>query len=352
MTPVFRASLLRLLLLSTLAAAPALADFTEGKWLGKAYKSDDGKLASCGIHGAYKSGVILNIHLTRDRYWATYLLTEKWKAKKGARIDVTLEIDDFDPILGHIEVTKKTEFMLRLPSNKAAVTLLQRGKVLKLTSPLGNEMFDLTGSHKAIERLRYCVASHLMTEQHLTPSTSFGGLEKSAVKTDPTKVRGYTFVSRANATVFVTNLLAAAGITGFRILDEDLGPGFENSVIWEFPDGSTGFFAAVKNQSDKPLDAAVSREISIDSGKCDHSFVSGKKPPFNGDNVSAQRMFSACERSDGTRHVVHYTYVKTLDGTIARFIQRITRAPDYAPNETDDDSDIAFIEKADWTQLN
>jgi len=329
----------------------AAANFIEGNWQGRTYRSDDGKLLSCGVTGRKKGEVAFYIHHMASKRWFLLFTSSRWNLRKGTVYDVELAIDDYDTIHSKAQVTQKDALALRTSDVQKIAPLLKRGQSFQFTSPVGNVTVDLKDTNKAMQRLERCIESQLITEQHLQgdePSTAVSDASR-ATNAQPTSY--YEYIDRTSATVFVANLLTASGVTGFRILEEDRGRGFENSVMWEMPGGGRGSFVAIKNQKSKDLNSMVSREITVDTRKCAHTFVSGKKPAIKSGDASMQRIFTACRRDNGASYVAHYTYVKTSSGTVVRITQWVERAQGSDEDDAQEESDLVLLKNADWTLL-
>ena len=162
---------------------------------------------------------------------------------------------------------------------------------------------------------------------------------------------GYERIDRTTATIFVSNLLSSAGITGFEIIPPSQNILKSFDVVWRRPDGIIGGFNGFRNVKHMNLDAEAARMMSGEAATCNGDLASGKKRAASKDGIEIRRIFVACRNSDFDFET-HYTLVKTPGGTIIQLAHglwgKAARQPAPAPVA---DADRALIRNANWSQL-
>ncbi len=316
--------------------------FVSGHWLGTSHSDKSGKFSLCAMNATYKSGISLQFLITRDFTWGIQLINPSWNLRKGARSEVSLHIDDRIPLLATGIVTSKSAITIGLTGIKNSVRNLRRGHVLDIKTNSGTVSFNLTGTFEGISRLSKCVTRQLLAENRASGSNPFASLQSKS------KNQNADRIDRAAATVFVTNLLSEAGVTGFKILTPEQHVLTGQDVMWTQPNGLVGAFTVIKDAKDISVDDAVAFVMGVESKNCEGNFASGKKQSANQKGaISVRRLFTACQSQDGNIEN-HHTLIKTSSGMIMRLL--FASEGSGASDELEK-SDEAFLQKVDWTSL-
>src|SRR6476620_8779239 len=161
-----------------------------------------------------------------------------------------------------------------------------------------------------------CVSNHIEAEKSKSGDQAFAALEskpKAASGNTETQNQNRLF-KNSEAVVFASNLLAAAGITGYQMMDPAQNP---------MPN----------------FDAAASLVMADDSKSCKGDFASGKKQSSPADTISVKRLFTAC-RTDDSSLEIHYTLLKTDSGHLIQIAHM------KMGDATGDVADAAFLQAA------
>jgi len=141
--------------------------------------------------------------------------------------------------------------------------------------------------------------------------------------------------------VFAANLLAAAGITGYQMMDPAQNPMPNFDAVWTYPNGIMGAIAGYKDMGTVDLDEAASVVMADDSKSCKGDFASGKKQSSPADTISVKRLFTAC-RTDDSSLEIHYTLLKTDSGHLIQIAHM--KMGDATGDVAD--ADAAFLQAA------
>ena len=271
------------------------------------YMQNEGRKSGCLMQTGYVSGTKLGVAVYKDYAWGLALYNESWKLKLGGTTDVAAYVD------GRLMATGKASSISSnfaiLPLEKAAVyRALQIGHVLELKTPSGQLNFSLDGTAQAMELVLDCVRG-------LQPPTQ----ESTETATEPKPISDASnAVSSADATIMLTNMLNAAGITGYRLVPPNAsiekGKG-EGEVSFVLGDGSKGFFTAVKNS---PPDGADEVAVGVVQGAatyCKGEFKSGKQPVSTSDGSVVRKTVAACKTESGTV-IAETTIVRRSDAQL------------------------------------
>ena len=307
----------RVLSLSGLAIAVLLAvgspahAFKSGGWDGDANNDENGKFRDCTMLAEYNSGITLAFIITRDFDWGLVLANDKWNLEVGSTQAVTLAVDSRDPIPSTAKAVDSKGLLISLENAGPVVDAMRHGKLLNVVTQSGKVSFRLSGTRNAIALLAACVTDHLETEKADEGNTAFSALESKPAKSgEDNKNRLFT---GSEAVVFASNLLAAAGVTGYQLMDPAKNPMPNFDVVWTYLNGIIGALAAYKDMSSVDLDEAATVVMGDDSKSCKGDFASGKKQSSSADSVGVRRLFTACRTGDQSLEI-HYTLLKTESG--------------------------------------
>src|SRR6476469_4695298 len=253
-------------------AAPASA-FTSGGWEGQANHDEDGSFRDCTMTADYANGITLAFIISRDYGWGLVLADDKWDLHIGGEEAVTLAIDQLAKISGAAKVVDVHGILIPLDNADPVVEAMRHGHTLSISTPDGKVSFKLSGTRDAIAALAICMSEHLEAEKA-------GGIEAKAPYEN--NENGNKLFTPSEAADFASHLLAAAGITDYRMADPDTNPMPSFDVVWTYANGIVAALVGKKNSEPE-------------------------------DNVSVKRLFTAC-RSTGRSVEIHYTLVKTGSG--------------------------------------
>lgn len=351
-------------LLAAVAPPAAAEEFEVGNWLGEAVHDKHGDFQACEIWAEYDGDITIYFTVFRDYEWSITFRNPDWNLVEGREVKTALLIDNYAPIVVRAQVVGKTQISARLQNSDRVVRALTRGRVMRVRTRDGVLEFRLTGTFRAITRLSECVASQLAAGRKPRGGSAFAGALRgggnafaSASRAERNPAPGTTAhqrIDRAEATVFVTNLLSRAGITGYRIIPPAQYQKYRLSnfdVLWQRADGIYGGFNGLKNMQHLDLDREGGRLISNAAASCKGDLASGKKRAAAKDGVEIRRIFAACRNSE-TDFEIHYTLVKTAGGTVIQLAHAILSRPEDGQDQVPlAEADNSLIQTANWSQL-
>jgi hypothetical protein len=265
----------------------------------------------------YNSGITLAFIITRDFDWGLVLANDKWNLDVGSTQSVTLAVDSREPIPATAKAVDSKGLLISLENTGPVVDAMRHGKLLNVVTQSGKVSFRLNGTRDAIALLAGCVTDHLEAEKADEGNSAFSALESKPAKPGEDEKPGEENKNRlftgSEAAAFASNLLAAAGVTGYQLMDPAKNPLPNFDVVWTYSNGIIGALAAYKDMGSVDLDEAATVVMGDDSKSCKGDFASGKKQSSSADAVSVRRLFTACRTGDQSLEI-HYTLLKTESG--------------------------------------
>jgi hypothetical protein len=323
------------------ATAPGQA-FISGVWQGGPDRDEDGRFLDCTMTAQAGSGILLAFIISRDGAWGLALADERWELNLGAVQDIELKIDAQAPVKAIAKVIDRHGILVPLANDDRLVGAMRDGKLLTISTETATFSFELAGTSGALKELADCVAENLAAEK--TKQTELEGGrpgELAAVEGRPSVPRERDprrLFSESEAMVFAGELLAAAGIERYRLIDASENPMPSFDVVWTYPNGIVGAIAGFKEVRIIGLDRAVDTITADDARNCKGAFSSGEKASRGEDAARVKRLFTSC-RSSGKLVEIHYTLVETQGGNLIQ-IAHLNRGD---PSLDIADADTAFL---------
>ena len=169
--------------------------------------------------------------VTRDYQWNVAFFSPRFNVTPGQTIDIGLSVDGRMPTMVPSYAVTNKAVKVELSPDGQIVNLFRQGNRLTLTANDGQFEFNLTNTSKLIPALAQCVHDALnpapLAARSSNPAPIAAG-QSSATPAPSTEVNN----RRAEAVAMVANVLAASGLTGFRILDETEDQNNHNRVAW------------------------------------------------------------------------------------------------------------------------
>ena len=289
-----------MVLMPTLAGSAEIERFLIGAWSGGAYTSDrSGQFSHCAISASYRSGISAFFFIDPQMQWSMAFSNAAWSLDKGATYDVSYQIDQ-GPVVSAKAVAIKPDLVrVELLDSAKLFKDFQIGYQLSVVTRGETFRFVLTNSSQALQRALSCVVRYAGTgktnssnpfkEPH--KSNPFGGHESKATREGAPRYQ-------ADTVAFAANLLAVAGVRGYRILKREEVP--ESMSMYEAVWVATDVAGTVKFID--PKDAASAEELStivlaIAAAGCKGKFATARLP--TNDGTGSVHIRSAC-RSDAT----------------------------------------------------
>jgi hypothetical protein len=207
-----------------LIAAEQDHPIVSGDWQGGRYREPDGTFSHCSVAAQYQSGIILAIGYTDTHVFGLSLVNEAWRLPVGEKYSIHIFVDRHDLGIYTAEATDTDRLQISTAPTDALVERLQKGYRLHMQAAKKDFYFELTGTHRAIERLKACTRAALADAR----SASSSDTNNPFASDETTNRYGDT-----DTREFVESLLGLAGFDGVEFLDRHSND-FENaSAIWK-----------------------------------------------------------------------------------------------------------------------
>lgn len=268
-----------------LAASPASAEYIAGSeigfgnWHGAAYTFDEtGRFSHCAVSASYLSGDTLYLSVNENATVTVGIESPGLNMVPGQEVPVTLYIDRRAPFYGRAYAVNPTFATLILADFEAALTALQKGRLLVVESAVGRGTYDLTGTYRALNETLNCAVRHL--DYASSPAVP------AAPAAAPIAETAVAPVDKTILFQVATGMIADLGMTDFQYLTEAetkaLFPG--DAVAWNSP--SMGMLGGV---------VAVSSDGLTDLKETDGADISFLGKDCNGDVATTSRNVSMAD---------------------------------------------------------
>jgi hypothetical protein len=179
--------------------------------------------------------------------------------------------------------------------------------------------FNLTGTNEMLAVLLDCAGAKGGLKSVPMVSNPFGASSASAPSQSPSPARSApppqqnNAVFQAEATALAANLLSAADMTGYRMMETAEVPQMKGDVRWIIPGkeaiGSIRIFPSM----DKEAQSAIGGQlIADDARECRGKFASGSMP--EDDKGGTARAFTVCDTGSGPITMYYFTVPRSRGG--------------------------------------
>ena len=164
----FCIAILFLGLLHTAAiASGALAmPFVDGRWSGDIKTlPDSSMLGECWASTTFVDGTTLTLAEQRDESWSLRLSNPAWQMDLSGDYSMMAQVDFYPKLQVDGQAKSLSLLEIAIRGQKTLLGYIENGHTIKLNSDRFNEIYDLEGSAKIIERIRNCVTEQLAGER-------------------------------------------------------------------------------------------------------------------------------------------------------------------------------------------
>jgi hypothetical protein len=309
----------RFLLVAALCAAPLFPSSAAtrveariGAW-DVVVGTDDasGRFAQCLALVSYRNGINLIFSIDASFRWTMVLQNSAWRLSPGATYPINYWIDNGPTIPANAAVLDPDMVGVPLHDSTALFDLFKRGRNLTIQAAGSQFDFGLKDSSRALQSTLECTNRY-------AGSSGGGSNPFSAAPASPANVDSSY---KAEAAMFTANLLSAAGIPGFQIV-ETPPKGFENyHSAFVSPDLIGGLVIA----PGFTVDAAANEMQAAFASGCNGKLATAKSP-VEGAGTQVQVV---CEHLDGLREEGSFFVIPRSKGGVYSVV--ITQAPAAPP---------------------
>lgn len=266
---------------------PAYAIEVEG-WEIKRHVGDN--LDGCTMSAEFQNGTTIGIAINHGYEWGLIFSNRSWALRKGSITHAALLVDGIDIGGGKAKAIEDHSIAVSLADGTRAYRIIQQGHRMKVVVGSEASSYNLKGTSFAMSALLDCVRNSPTAERQNTPES---GSDSAA-----------TPVPATEALVMVSNMLAASGLTGYRLEPPD-----GDLIRWSLANGVKGSFFAFRNYRGK-IDDDVAVVLGSNARVCKGDFVSAKKATPTIDGTVIRKVVSLC-KDQGAAVEFQNTFIQT-----------------------------------------
>ncbi|MGE0024555.1 MAG: hypothetical protein AB7S70_13105 [Hyphomicrobium sp.] len=275
-----------------------------------------GAFTQCLTITPFRNGINLLFSIDARYQWTMILQNPTWRLTKGQTYPVNFWIDNGPTLPASAVVVDYDMVGVPLADSTALFDMFKRGHKLSVQATGSTFDFSLKDSSRALQSALECTSRNAT----INPSNPFSP-STTANANRPESDAAF----KAEAAVFTANLLSAAGITGFQIVDQPL-PGFESYHSTFVSANLVGGMVIAPNWTVD--DAANEMQTAFASG-CKGKLATAKTP-MQGAGAQVQVM---CEQNDGTHEDGSFIVLpRSKGGVYTVVITQVAPAPAPAPS--------------------
>jgi len=272
--------------------------------------SDDktGAFSHCAAGVPYRSGIYLVFTISRSFSWSMSFSNSAWRLNPGSRYPITYQIDN-SPIFTAEAVALTSQLVsVPLTNSSELFELFRRGWILKVRAAGSEFSFSLDNSSKALSAALNCTQRYVMLASRPEPTNPF-----VAPGSGETNQNSTTAQLEAEAATFTANVLAASGLSDFRLADS-ISPELKifHAVWW-----AKGVVGGTTISEADSLESAVATLLAYASAECKGSFASMKLPS---NDANAVRLKTVCEQQDEQPVAQLVNVIKRKKGGVYVFV--------------------------------
>jgi hypothetical protein len=258
----------------------------------------DGKVLGCMMNASYERGTQVGLMVVPGEGWFITLGNRQWSIQKGYTTNASVVVDGNEIANGRAVAIDDNFLVLQLEGTRPYVAL-QQGLGVRIVTDAGTVSLSLSGTYAAMEAVLTCAKTYKDVQEREA--------SRAPPKAPPSSPSGPVAVSASEALVMATNLLAASGISGYRV-DKPEGEG----VTWTLGNGVKGLLLAYRNFHGEPEEAAATVMKSIASS-CTGEFATAKKSVPTDNGFIVRQLIAACTNS-GERTEWYISLIQQPDG--------------------------------------
>jgi hypothetical protein len=296
------------------ADAVTVRTFKAGSWDASVHADEAGNFTHCTASADYKSGVTVIFSISKSFRWIVAFSHPNWKHEVGDTYPVAFTVDSMKPLRDRATAYTTSAVRIELADSAELFRRFRQGKVLRVATARKTVFeFNLTGTNEMLAVLLDCagekggVKSTPMVSNPFSTTPVPPSAAKPAEQSSPNGP-----ALRAEATSLAANLLSAAKLTGYRMMEPAEVPQMKGDVRWIIQaEEGLGSIRIIPTIDKDDLKAIGGKVIADDASTCSGKFVSGSMPD---DDSGGARAFTVCEFSSGAIAMYYFTVPRTRGG--------------------------------------
>ncbi len=331
-------------------------------WKGGSYNSKStGRFSHCVVSAKYKRGDRLLLSINRKYTFSLGIADNRWNLRKGSTYPITLRVDKRQRFKRTAVAVSSKQLVIRINDRATFFRMIKAGRTLWVNANGLDRGYSLRGTRKALDATLRCVKSKLRvasregfdeprpidepresnpfaTGESTTQPQKFAGLPPK--RKPKVKRRAPSGVSDQKALIFTINLLSEAGISGYKLLENNPFKGAGYQVAWRYSEGRRGALATFRNRKADFVDTQTSKLLGSDAKACKGQFASGFRKSDSSPDWSGRRLFTVCSNStNGNDFTINYSIGLQPSG-IATIVATHISGVGLENTETDDSEQI------------
>ncbi len=299
-------------------------------WKGGSYNSKStGRFSHCVVSAKYKRGDRLLLSINNKYIFSLGIADNRWKLRKGSTYPITLRVDKRQRFKRRAVAVSSKQLVIRINDRATFFRMIKSGRTLWVNANGLDRGYSLRGTRKALNATLRCVKSKLRTasnEGYDQPRPVDEPRESNPFATGETTTRPQKFaglppkqkprqkrrapngVSDQKALIFTINLLSEAGISGYKLLENNPFKGAGYQVAWRYSEGRRGALATFGKRKADFVDTQTSKLLGSDAKACKGKFASGFRKSDSSSDWSGRRLFTVCSGStNGNDFAINYS---------------------------------------------
>ncbi|MBO6898656.1 MAG: hypothetical protein JJ868_14885 [Shimia sp.] len=273
-------------LVSTSVAADQIrgSEFSYGAWDGAGYThTETGEFSHCVASAPYKSGDSLYLSVTGQGTVVVAVANDNLRLTEGESFPITVRIDSRQTFFGRGYAAGSNFVTLEIQEFEKAMTSIQRGLVMKLSSDRFSGSYSLKGTRVILDKAVDCALAHLEYQE-----------APKAVSTEPAG-------GSAEMYQLATQMITALDADDSRYLSAkeigELGFGL-SSVFWSSAQAGVVGGVLIERLNGATIKDSDGSDISFMSSLCDGDFASAVRDVTTDPSIEQREIRAQCE-ADG-----------------------------------------------------
>jgi hypothetical protein len=302
---------------ASLAEAATVKTFKAGTWDASVH-AEDGVFTHCAASAVYKSGIAVIFSIDKSFSWVVAFSHRNWKYEIGETYPVAFTVDDMKPLTARATAYTTSAVRIQLKDSAELFARFKQGRVLRVATARKTVFeFNLTGTNEMLAVLLDCAGAKGGLKSVPMVSNPFGTSSASAPSQSPPRSAPPPQLNdaafQAEATALAANLLSAADMTGYRMMETAEVPQMKGDVRWIIPSkeaiGSIRIFPSMDKEEQRAIGGQL---IADDAKECRGKFASGSMP--EDDKGGTARAFTVCEAGSGPITMYYFTVPRSRGG--------------------------------------
>jgi len=344
-------------------------------WSGGSYNSKStGRFSHCVVSAKYKRGDRLLMSINKKYVFSLGVADNRWNLRKGSKYSVTLQVDRRQRFERTAIAVSSRQLVIRINDRATFFRMVRSGRKLYIDANGLNRGYSLRGTSRALNATLRCVKRQLRYASRdnydsFDQPRANKPLANGRTKTKPDRFvnlpakreqgnrkpikRSTKGVSNEKALIYSINLLSDAGISGYKLLENNPFKKAGYQVAWRYSKGKKGALATFKNRPKDFVDTQTAKILGSDAKSCKGKFASGFRKSDSSQKWSGRRMFTVCSNSTNNNDfTIHYSIGLQPSGVATIVATHVSREGlDDPDNDNSEQIDQAIYQSTAFRKI-